>query len=145
MSSLLLWPGGHRRPRRAAKHFMGKWQGFVEIHEYFHIYFHSFTFAVVDEKDIECEIGCRIKHFHEVPGWRNWQTQRTQNPPRFTPRGGSTPPPGTTSFAPYLLTLEVTNIPQAKSSGSGIAASASEDFHFAGAEAVVRSEHIGSV
>src|SRR5580765_2323384 len=30
------------------------------------------------------------------PGWRNWQTQRTQNPPRFTPRGGSTPPPGTT-------------------------------------------------
>jgi hypothetical protein len=29
------------------------------------------------------------------PGWRNWQTQRTQNPPRFTPRGGSTPPPGT--------------------------------------------------
>src|SRR5215470_16904365 len=31
------------------------------------------------------------------PGWRNWQTQRTQNPPRFTPRGGSTPPPGTTS------------------------------------------------
>src|SRR5215475_6629930 len=30
-----------------------------------------------------------------APGWRNWQTQRTQNPPRFTPRGGSTPPPGT--------------------------------------------------
>src|SRR5258708_7247469 len=30
-----------------------------------------------------------------APGWRNWQTQRAQNPPRFTPRGGSTPPPGT--------------------------------------------------
>src|SRR5947209_3484644 len=35
------------------------------------------------------------------PGWRNWQTQRAQNPPRFTPRGGSTPPPGT-SFATLL-------------------------------------------
>ena len=33
------------------------------------------------------------------PGWRNWQTQRTQNPPRFTPRGGSTPPPGTTQYS----------------------------------------------
>src|SRR2546426_6694282 len=26
-----------------------------------------------------------------------WQTQRTQNPTRFTPRGGSTPPPGTST------------------------------------------------
>ena len=60
---------------------------------------HSFTFAVVDEKDIECEISCRNKHFHKVPGWRNWQTQRAQNPPRFTPRGGSTPPPGTSPKA----------------------------------------------
>jgi len=50
----------------------------VEIHEYFHIYLHSFTIVVWDEKDIECEISCRIKHFHEAPGWRNWQTQRTQ-------------------------------------------------------------------
>jgi hypothetical protein len=53
----------------------------VEIHEYFHIYLHSFTIVVLDDEDIECEIGCRIKHFNEVPGWRNWQTQRTQNPP----------------------------------------------------------------
>src|SRR5262249_1371590 len=30
-----------------------------------------------------------------APGWRNWQTQRTQNPPSFTPPPGSTPPPGT--------------------------------------------------
>src|SRR5271166_3190832 len=41
------------------------------------------------------------------PGWRNWQTQRTQNPPRFTPRGGSTPPPGTSlttyDCGPYWL------------------------------------------
>jgi hypothetical protein len=36
-----------------------------------------------------------------VPGWRNWQTQRTQNPPRFTPRGGSTPPPGTIKSKTY--------------------------------------------
>ena len=66
-------------------------QGYVEIYEYFHIHFHSFTFAVVDEKDLECEIGCRIKHFHEVPGWRNWQTQRTQNPPGFGPWGFDSP------------------------------------------------------
>jgi hypothetical protein len=32
----------------------------------------------LDEKDRECEIRCEIKHFHEAPGWRNWQTQRTQ-------------------------------------------------------------------
>ena len=55
----------------------------MEIDEYFHIYFHSFTIYVLDEKDIEFEISFRIKHFHEVPGWRNWQTQRTQNPPTF--------------------------------------------------------------
>ena len=53
----------------------------MEIDEYFHIYFHSFTIYVWDKKDIECEISFRIKHFHEEPGWRNWQTQRTQNPP----------------------------------------------------------------
>ncbi len=53
----------------------------MEIDEYFHIYFHSFTIYVLDEKDIECEISFRIKHFLEAPGWRNWQTQRTQNPP----------------------------------------------------------------
>jgi hypothetical protein len=34
----------------------------------------------VDDKDIECETRRRIKHFQEVPGWRNWQTQRTQKP-----------------------------------------------------------------
>ena len=50
----------------------------------FHIYLHSFTIVVLDvldERDIECEICCRNKHFHEVPGWRNWQTQRTQKAP----------------------------------------------------------------
>src|SRR5215472_3780615 len=41
-----------------------------------------------------------------APGWRNWQTQRTQNPPRFTPRGGSTPPPGT-NVPSGLVHLEV--------------------------------------
>ena len=61
------------------------------IHEYFHIYLHSVTIAVLDEKDIECEISCKIKHFHEVPGWRNWQTQRTQNPPGFGPWGFDSP------------------------------------------------------
>src|SRR5246127_5617821 len=90
MSSLLLGQG-HRCPRRAAKRFMGKRQGSVEIYEYFHIYLHSFTIVVLDEKDRQCEISCRIKHFHEVPGWRNWQTQRTQNPPTFGSWGFDSP------------------------------------------------------
>jgi hypothetical protein len=34
-------------------------------------------------------------HQNFVPGWRNWQTRRIQNPVRFTPRAGSTPAPGT--------------------------------------------------
>ena len=47
----------------------------------FHTFLHSFTFVVfVHQRDLV--INClRNKHFHEVPGWRNWQTQRTQNPP----------------------------------------------------------------
>jgi hypothetical protein len=40
---------------------------------------HIFTFVVFDGKGIECNIDCKIKYFHEEPGWRNWQTQRTQN------------------------------------------------------------------
>ena len=31
----------------------------------------------------------------DEPEWRNWQTRWIQNPVRFTPRGGSTPPSGT--------------------------------------------------
>ena len=50
----------------------------VEIYEYFHICLHSFTIVVLGEKDIECETCFRFKHFNEEPGWRNWQTQRTQ-------------------------------------------------------------------
>jgi hypothetical protein len=41
------------------------------------------------------ENGLYVLKLKDRPGWRNWQTQRAQNPPRFTPRGGSTPPPGT--------------------------------------------------
>ena len=52
---------------------------------------HSFTIVVLDEKGRECEISCKIKHFHEVPGWRNWQTQRTQNPPIFGSWGFDSP------------------------------------------------------
>ena len=78
-------------PEESPKALHGQVTRSVEIYEYFHIYLHSFTFAVVDEKDIECEISCRIKHFHKVPGWRNWQTQRTQNPPGFGPWGFDSP------------------------------------------------------
>src|SRR5579864_1477028 len=34
-----------------------------------------------------------IKHLHEVPGWRNWQTQRTQNPPVLSTLGVRLPLP----------------------------------------------------
>src|ERR1700684_2384207 len=90
MSSLMLGQGTSS-PGKRRRHFTGRWQGSVGIHEYFHIYLHSVTIAVLDEKDIECEISCKIKHFHEVPGWRNWQTQRTQNPPGFGPWGFDSP------------------------------------------------------
>ena len=70
----------------------------MEIHKYFHIYLHSFTIVVLDDKDIECEISCKIKHLHEAPGWRNWQTQRTQNPPVLGTLGVRLPLP-----APYPL------------------------------------------
>src|SRR3984957_12045841 len=66
-------------------------QGSVKAHEYFHIHLHSFTFAAANEKDVRCEISCKIKHFHEAPGWRNWQTQRTQNPPTFGSWGFDSP------------------------------------------------------
>jgi hypothetical protein len=82
---------GTSLPEESPKALHGQVTRSVEIYEYFHIYLHSFTFAVVDEKDIECEISCRIKHFHKVPGWRNWQTQRTQNPPGFGPWGFDSP------------------------------------------------------
>ena len=51
----------------------------------------TFTIVVLDEEDIECEMSSKIKHFHEVPGWRNWQTQRTQNPPTFGSWGFDSP------------------------------------------------------
>jgi hypothetical protein len=70
---------------------LAKWQEFVEIGEYFHIFLHSFTFAVSDAREMECEIARKIKHFEVEPGWRNWQTQRTQNPPDFGPWGFDSP------------------------------------------------------
>src|SRR3984885_9814855 len=91
MSSLLLSQGDIVARGEPAKHFMGTWQGSVEIPEYFHIYLHSFTIFVLDDEDIECEICCKIRHFHGVPGWRNWQTQRTQNPPTFGSWGFDSP------------------------------------------------------
>jgi hypothetical protein len=78
-------------PEKSRKALHGQVTRICEIHEYFHIYLHTFTFAVVDEKDIECETSRRIRHFHEVPGWRNWQTQRTQNPPTFGSWGFDSP------------------------------------------------------
>jgi hypothetical protein len=39
---------------------------------------HSF---VLDGEGIEYKIVFKISSFHEVPGWRNWQTQRAQETP----------------------------------------------------------------
>jgi hypothetical protein len=78
----------------------------VEIHEYLH----SFTLAVVDNEDIAEEISNKISHFHEEPGWRNWQTQRTQNPPVLSTLGVRLPLPAPAKplqvfavFAPQLV------------------------------------------
>ena len=50
---------------------------------------------VIDERWTYGRKPLHVLKLKDWPGWRNWQTQRAQNPPRFTPRGGSTPPPGT--------------------------------------------------
>jgi hypothetical protein len=38
-----LWAGGILAPRLPLSRFMCKWQGPVEIREYFHTFLHSFT------------------------------------------------------------------------------------------------------
>ena len=73
----------------------------TRICEYFHIYLHGFTFAVVDDEDIECEIRCKIKHVQEEPGWRNWQTQRTQNPPVLGTLGVRLPLPAPAKYQAF--------------------------------------------
>src|SRR5258708_2252151 len=70
---------------------MGKWQGPVGIPEYFHTFLHSFTFVILDDEGKEYKIVSKIKHLPSTPGWRNWQTQRTQNPPDFGPWGFDSP------------------------------------------------------
>jgi hypothetical protein len=95
---LAKWTSSPEESRKALHALV---QGSVEIDEYFHIYFHSFTIYVLDEKDIECEISFRIKHFLEEPGWRNWQTQRTQNPPVLGTLGVRLPLP-----APLLTSCD---------------------------------------
>ena len=79
----------------------------MEIYGYFHIYLHSFTIVVLGEKDIECETSCRFKHFHEVPGWRNWQTQRTQNPPVLSTLGVQLPLPAPFKYPMFMLIVNV--------------------------------------
>src|ERR1700678_4854050 len=44
-----------------------------------------------DEKGIQSQTGRKTKHLQVEPGWRNWQTQRTQNPPGFGPWGLNSP------------------------------------------------------
>jgi hypothetical protein len=63
----------------------------VEICEYFHTFLHSFTFVALDDKGVECETCFIIMHLRVEPGWRNWQTQRTQNPPTFGSWGFDSP------------------------------------------------------
>ena len=66
-------------PENAGTAFHGQGQEAVEIGEDRHTFLHSFTFVAWDGNEVEREISCIIKHFHEVPGWRNWQRQRTQD------------------------------------------------------------------
>ena len=74
----------------------------MEIHEYFHIYLHSFTIVVLDGKDIECEISFKIKHFYNR---RDGGTGRRSGLKIRRPSGlgGSTPPPGTSLNVLYLI------------------------------------------
>ena len=43
----------------------------------------------------QAEAAKLIRYLPSKPGWRNWQTQRTQNPPRLITSWGFDPPPGT--------------------------------------------------
>src|SRR5437660_2209177 len=45
------------------------------------------------------------------PGWRNWQTQRTQNPPGFGPWGFNSPSRHQRFQRSYLHSLEKMNAP----------------------------------
>ena len=80
-------------PRRAAKHLWAKMTRTCGNPRKLSHFLHSCTFVGLDEKGTESVIGCKIKHFHEVPGWRNWQTQRTQNPPVLSTLGVRLPLP----------------------------------------------------
>lgn len=61
--------------------------------------------------DLNC---ANLLNVGPLPGWRNWQTQRAQNPPRFTPRGGSSPPPGTIIRSIYSIYPRTKNPTPAK-------------------------------
>jgi hypothetical protein len=47
--------------------------------------------GVPDDKTDPRELSFNIKDFPSRPGWRNWQTQRTQNPPTFGSWGFDSP------------------------------------------------------
>ena len=60
---VIAWPSGHHRPEQQSASWARDKYLWKSV-ENFHIYLHSFTIRVSDEKDIECGISCRIKHFH---------------------------------------------------------------------------------
>jgi hypothetical protein len=90
---VIAWPSGHHRPEQQSASWARDKYLWKSV-ENFHIYLHSFTIRVSDEKDIECEISCRIKHFHPS---RDGGTGRRSGLKIRRPSGlgGSTPPPGT--------------------------------------------------
>jgi hypothetical protein len=74
--------------------FIGKNRGGAgQIHEKFQYFLRGFTFAVSETKEQKQRSGRKINYFHESPGWRNWQTQRTQNPPVLSTLGVRLPLP----------------------------------------------------
>jgi hypothetical protein len=53
--------------------------------------------VILDEKGTESQTGRKIRHLQVEPGWRNWQTQRTQNPPVLSTWGAALPTPAQTN------------------------------------------------
>jgi hypothetical protein len=47
--------------------------------------------AVVKVRAKRLYVWFRLARSRDKPGWRNWQTQRTQNPPGFGPWGFDPP------------------------------------------------------